>query len=281
MLLATRQYDFVWESTILSDHTFIAISQGVAALPNSLGIAVPTADDVLASRLGSQTPAPELRLLWSNLLFSALFLYGLLPRVLCLAVSLIQRHRCWTALSIDFTLPYYYKLKLLLSPAAQAQGVVDSDDATGSDINGHAADTGNANNANNSNQLTEHTIPANALLVGLEWAQDWPPAVNAPMLQDLRLQAIGSNAQDRDSRRAVIEELSNSQSPVLLLARFDAAPDRGTANYLAQLRQCKQDIQLLLGHETGTTPDDARLREWLAVAKKSGLAPTQVHIREN
>ena len=46
VLLATRRYGFVWETTILGDQTFIDLTQALGALPALLGFSVP---DVAAS----------------------------------------------------------------------------------------------------------------------------------------------------------------------------------------------------------------------------------------
>ena len=48
-LMATRRYGFVWETTILSADTFIAVTQALGAIPALLGISVPTEEMISAS----------------------------------------------------------------------------------------------------------------------------------------------------------------------------------------------------------------------------------------
>ena len=55
LLLSVRQYTFNWESTLLSDGTFVQAVHVLSWLPEKLGFPVPDADTVLGSRLNNDT----------------------------------------------------------------------------------------------------------------------------------------------------------------------------------------------------------------------------------
>ena len=66
LLLGTRQYVLVWETTILSAESFVPLTQAVGAAPAALGFAVPGLEEIEASRwtgpgsgASSRTPGPS------------------------------------------------------------------------------------------------------------------------------------------------------------------------------------------------------------------------------
>lgn len=105
LLLSVRQYTFNWESTLLSDSSFVAAVQVLAWLPAKLGFPVPDADAVLNSRLTNDTAAARL---WGGLLIGSLICYGLLPRFAAwLACSLLaKRHQN----PLPLEQPYYRQI---------------------------------------------------------------------------------------------------------------------------------------------------------------------------
>jgi len=269
LLLSTRQFDFIWETTILSGDTFVSISQWLTILPSLFGIALPTADHVVASRIGEFPDDPDgLRILWSNLLLSSLALYGLLPRAIALLFSLFIRRRHWNTISPDVSTPYYYQLKMRLSPDTITEGIVDNDRGPHSQT---------------------HTVPASSTaivakleqlkgicLAGLECDGEWPPLLSEIGLGCLSPTVVSVNAVDRSSREQLLTEVSHHNvHNIVLLARFEAAPDRGVVRFIQQLNSKPATLWLLLvEHRTPQAPQ--QWHDWLSAASDAQLQPEQI-----
>ncbi|MFO1112883.1 MAG: DUF2868 domain-containing protein [Rhodospirillales bacterium] len=88
LLLGTRQYDFVWETTILSERAYVAIARVLAAPVEALGFPVPDAMQITGSRWTRPGELFVGRERWGSLLVGCLVVYGVLPRALALLVSL-------------------------------------------------------------------------------------------------------------------------------------------------------------------------------------------------
>ncbi|WP_065936022.1 DUF2868 domain-containing protein, partial [Pseudomonas sp. 34 E 7] len=125
MLLATRRYGFVWETTILGADTFIAVTQALGTLPALLGFNVPTVDMIRASG-DSALNIESARQAWAAWLVGVLLVYGLLPRAV-LALFCLWRWKIGrAALRLDLNLPGYAQLRERLMPSSERLGVNDA-----------------------------------------------------------------------------------------------------------------------------------------------------------
>lgn len=118
LLFLLRRYDFVWESTLLSQAHIAKLMAAVAYLPMQLGFDMPSAS---ALAMGNADPS---RIAW--LLIVCLLLYGLLPRLCAFFYSQwrFKRH----VFHIDSTLYYYEHLLRLFR-----ERITDMDDYRPSD----------------------------------------------------------------------------------------------------------------------------------------------------
>ncbi|MEH6912123.1 MAG: DUF2868 domain-containing protein [Oceanicoccus sp.] len=269
LLLSTRQFDFVWETTILDGNTFVHISQWLTTLPSLLGIELPTAKHVIASRIGESPQDPdELRLLWSNLLLSSLALYGLLPRAIALLYAIFVRRHHWNKAAPDFSTPYYYQLKMRLSPDTIAEGVVDNDRDSRVPTNDFSA--------SNTATIAKLEQLEGVCLAGLECDGKWPPLLSELGLDYLSPTVLSVNAIDRSTREQLLTEASNHNvHNILLLARFEATPDRGIVRFIRQLNDKPASLWLLLvEHRTQQTSQ--QWHDWLSAACDAQLQPQQI-----
>lgn len=107
LLFLFKQYDFVWESTLLNDTHFSSILQALTFIPDLLGI-----------NTFQLHTARRADLAWLTI-FSILF-YGILPRLLAFFYSKYRaKHRFY----IDISLPYYQNLYSQFN-----EMIVDQDD---------------------------------------------------------------------------------------------------------------------------------------------------------
>ncbi|MFK0087059.1 DUF2868 domain-containing protein [Pseudomonas sp. NPDC090755] len=251
ILLATRRYGFVWETTILGADTFIGLTQALGALPALLGFSVPDVDMIRAS--GASQPALELaRQAWAGWLIGVLLVFGILPRLLLAVLCLWRWRRGRNQLGLDLNLPGYSQLREALMPSSERLGVNDAAPETLPQIVRGAGEAS-----------TE-----GALLVGLELddQRPWPPALphsvrNAGILDS------------RESRNKLLEQLSRFPPARLAIACDPRrSPDRGSLALLAELARNAAATRIwLLQALPGQALDADRLGDWHHALEQLGL----------
>ena len=242
LLLATRRYGFVWETTLLSADTFVALTQALGTLPGLLGFNVPDAAMIRASG-DAAVNLQATRQAWAAWLVGVLVVYGVLPRLLLWALCLWRWRRGSAQLRIDLDLPGYARLREALMPSSERLGVSDAAPVEWPETQaatGLAAQTG-------------------AVLVALELdgQHPWPPALpetvqNAGILDS------------RESRQRLLEQLTR-WPPARLAIACDPrrSPDRGSLALVAELARCAGSTRIwLLPAPTGQTLDAERLDDW-------------------
>lgn len=249
-LLATRRYGFVWETTLLSEETFVAAIRAVGALPALLGFDLPTPAQIRAGgQLGGG--ADSARQVWAGWLIGAFLTYGLLPRLLLALLCLLRWRRGRSRLRLETDLPAYRLLGERLQPSSERLGIRDAAPAQL-----HAPTAGARPQAH-----------GGALLVAVElvdypWPPPLPPGVAEAGILD-----------DRAQRKRLLEQLAQ-QPPVRLAIACDPrrSPDRGTLALLGELSRCAAATRVwLLPAPPGEPLDEARLGDWRAALTAAGL----------
>lgn len=240
LLLATRRYDFVWETTLLSADAFVALTRGLGALPATLGFPVPTLEIIRASGEGA-VAAEAARRAWSGWLLGVLVLYGLLPRLLLSVLCWWRWRRGLAGLVLDPELPGYSLLRERLLPSSERLALDQAPPvpAPVSPARPLAAAAGGA------------------VVVGIEIDDryPWPPPLPASVLN-------AGVVDSREQRRALLDALA-MHPPARLLIACDPrrSPDRGTLNLLAELARTAAAVKVwLLPVDAGLEP--ARLEAW-------------------
>ena len=234
LILSTRQVVFGWETTILSEASYIPLTQNLAALPRLVGFTTPSLEEITASRWEGQGPLnTDAAGAWASLLIGSLLLYGVLPRAFFLVLSLFASTRAHRRFHLDLMRPEYLRLHQILMPAYRS---VSPETDTSEEMKVAS--------------LPAAPLPASALagpvaLLGLELSgheNDWPPELKGVSFLDLGL------VDCREERKQAIASLS-SASPSLLLVAVSllSTPDRGLASTLEELqRRCHAPMVLLL-----------------------------------
>ena len=274
-LLSVQQYEFGWQTTILSAETYIQLTTTLAQLPSFLGFSTPDAAQIAASQWpGSDSPILRPDSAWSGLLLGCLVVYGILPRALLLLLCWWLRRRRLRQFRLDVERPEYARLRARLMPQMERLGVIDPDH----------------NSATASKPVTDSLPPppqqGPIALLGLEIEQPgcgWPPLAHDDWL-DLGL------VDDRSSRQRALTRLQQSERPPRLLwiiSSLALTPDRSSQNFLSQLRQ-QTNAPLLLtlsegqrmrvrAQEHGSSDDLAqRLDDWRTLASSAGIAVESV-----
>ena len=253
LLLATRRYGFVWETTILGGDTFIALTQAIGALPALLGFSLPDVELIRAS--GDAAIASEVaRQSWAGWLVGVVLVYGLLPRLLLALLCLWRWQSGKRALRLDLDLPGYSLLRQRLQPDSERLGICDlAPAALHQPQGGASAQPGSG-----------------ALLLGLELddSRPWPPATLPKSVADAGV------IDSREQRRRLLEQLTRFPPERLAIACDPRrSPDRGTLALLGELARCAAATRIwLLSPAPGESLDSARLADWHQALASLGLA---------
>ena len=120
LVLSARQIAFGWETTILSEAVYLPVTQALALLPELVGFPTPSAEEIAASRWDGEGALPIAAAgAWSRLLIGCLLLYGLVPRVALLGLSLALRGRALQGFRLNLAEPFYVRLRETLMPRVQ------------------------------------------------------------------------------------------------------------------------------------------------------------------
>jgi hypothetical protein len=229
LILSTRQYTFTWETTILSERSYIALTRVIASVPEMLGFPTPDAQQITASHWTDKGKLPvESREAWSWLLVGSLVTYGLLPRLLLFGFCLLARRRANSQFRLDTELPGYARLQTRLMPASQNMGVVDPYQY------GKTRDLGEHVHTQNVAQPVAGAGPA--AIMGLEIEQPasaWPPPIRGVDWLDLGF------VDSRDERHRALEQVQSSPIPlrsIAIVCSVATTPDRGTRGFISRVR---------------------------------------------
>ncbi|ROM81865.1 hypothetical protein BK652_15255 [Pseudomonas brassicacearum] len=241
MLMATRRYGFVWETTLLGSETFVALTRALGTVPALLGFNVPTVEMIRASGDGALN-LDSARQAWATWLVGVVLVYGVLPRLGLALLCLWRWRRDRADLALDLNLPGYAQLRERLMPSSERLGINDAAPA----------------------QLHQVQSPAGtvqstgALLVAIELDErPWPPKLpdsvkNAGVLDS------------RESRHKLLEQLSRFPPARLAIACDPRrSPDRGSLALIAELARSASATRVwLLQAPPGEALDAERLGDW-------------------
>jgi hypothetical protein len=260
LVLSTRQYDFVWETTLLSSDVFVKWIGYLSIFPQWFGFAAPDSETVRASGSVSQYDAETARRLWSEWLFGCLLVYGFLPRSLLAVISglfVIQRI---SHVGPDLSSPYYLSvLSRMPSPERQTEGREP----------GGAIMTGGLETQHPESEVwnADHIMIA----IELDPTDDWPPPGLGTAL------SFANNIDSGESRKQALANMNRARPKNLVLA-CDArhSPDRGTMRLIANLSEHSKRTLLWLRHSQAA---QAHTEAW--VAQLRNLPQVELKIRDD
>ncbi len=250
VLLMVRDYNFSWESTLLSGQTIATLVSWMAWLPNLVGFATPSPEQVLASQqFANQMGEASGSVMsgvssyeWAMLLIGSLLMYGIIPRAILWIFCALMFNR--KKMALDIKLPYYQKILDFWS-----RTVTDEDDFV-EESTLSVAPKATINNGNKLVALLEHPQPN--------------PNWFSKALTDNATNIYNFGILDsRDDMDRLVDYLNKNEVQVLLGIDEDALPDRGTMRKLKKIAAIASEglvVQLL---EDNKHPNDAqRLQQW-------------------
>lgn len=255
-LLAAQRYTFGWETTILSPDVFVSLTRTLGALPAMLGFPIPDAELVRQSTAGA-TLSENTYAVWSAWLLGVVLCYGLLLRVISLAICLWQLRGALLALRLDINLPSYSPLVARLAPTSENLGI----DAPATD-----------DRLSGANDHVTRAYSSEPVYVGIELPSDthWPVFPVAAGAQD------GGVLESREQRHALLDRLHAQPVKGLLLV-VDAAqtPDRGTLRLISELAGLARATHILLWQRENQT---SRQHTWQTQLADAGFLPDTLHL---
>lgn len=254
LLFATRQFDFVWESTLLGGESFVQLTQALTPPLAALGVPVPDAKQILASSL-DQTPADavQTRRVWALFLLGCVLIYGLLPRLVIGLICVLGERRLQARQIFDLNQPYYIRLQREFWPQASRSTVLDADDQP--PLSSPAS-------------ATPKAIPPNCLWLGLELPND------LPLPEPAQTQTAWINVRDGATQAEALAAIQLHKRPVALLIDGNKPADRGLQRVVVALAQAAEPRNLWLVLQP--QPAESKYQSWLQAAARAGLTPEQV-----
>ncbi|MGB0747461.1 MAG: DUF2868 domain-containing protein [Magnetospiraceae bacterium] len=250
VMLSLWRVDFVWQTTILTDATFIVWTDTLAALPGALGFTVPDAAEIAASQ---DTGGPA-RGAWAGLLIGCLVVYGLLPRLILLGATAFLARRARGRIALETMLPGYERLRARLMPDHQILGIVDPDPGTAPP------------------PATPHPSvriegKGPVAIAGFEIPSPlhWPPTRPRAPWRDLGF------VESRADRQRLLDSLGDMRPPpraLVVVCDRAGTPDRGTAAFFGEIRDAAPCPHLLI--LSGPARGD-RDRHWQELADTVGM----------
>lgn len=260
--LAFIQFEFEWATTILSETTARQLLVWLGAAPAALGLTVPDAALLEASRAGGEGAGREI---WGRFLLACLFVYGLLPRLLLLVLSLTMVARAIARRSPNLADPVFLPAMLLLRREAQAEGPAGPPPAVESTRVAQVEDA--------SRDSGDYLA-----LVGVELdgGLPWPPQPD----DALDLGHVGGRAE----RRRVLDDLRELPArprAVLAVCSLARSPDRAAIDLLAALQAAAAAPLLLALTEADVAAAagidlDSREQDWREAGRRAGVAGCRV-----
>lgn len=265
LLLSARQYDFVWETTLLGEHAFVPLTQALAWLPAQLGLATPSLEQIQQSRLGADSALlANARQAWAALLIACLVLYGLAPRLVLAALCRLLQRRALQQFRLDTSRAYYVHLRQRLVPITSSIGIVDSDDQALGESSESAT------------LPAQQSPPTDTPWLGIELDANtpWPPL---SIDQNHDLGCVNDRA---DQHRALSQV--GKLGPMVLAVAMGRSPDRGLARFIGDIVSSRTaETWLVLLDSNAELPSlrgkqDARMVDWYRLAARCGVDADRV-----
>jgi len=250
LLLLTNQVNFAWETTLLSDDSFVQLTQTLSAIPQWFGIALPNQVDILASRVDLVSQTASTRQHWANFLLASIFLYGVLPRAMLTIVCVAMYHlkRAAQPLSTqEKIIQNRYRQQ-----EKQSRHILDADN--------HRSGSSAPANDTHSNTLAESAFSQQWAL--FEWSQARPDYLHAA-----RSVSLLNSREEQDRFLA-----SANDEPMYILVNAEQSPDRGTRRFFTQTSKVYSALTMVIAEQ-----GQAKFTEdWQRLAKEAHIYSTQL-----
>ncbi|QIQ21263.1 DUF2868 domain-containing protein [Zophobihabitans entericus] len=222
ILLSTRHYSFVWQTTLLSAETFIQLTQIIGKLPALLGFALPDIDTIRQSGELALSSG-EARSAWAVWLIGVFVIYGLGVRFILMVICGI----CWSVsqkrIKLNLNHPDYQILIERLQPQ-QTTEIIDENVASRSETTLVTIEHGHQE-----------------VMVAIEISETWQVPEHIHFLGFIN---------NRQQKNEVLNYLYQNPAKKLLIAiDSDRTPDRGLINLVIELAGQAEQARIWFSHQ--------------------------------
>lgn len=261
LMMLAKQYNFTWGTTLLPDSSLPQITRLLGAPLEAIGLPVPQDEQITVSRIGIKGQDTETRTAWAGFLMGVLLLYGIVPRILVLGLSLLMQHWYQRRFKLDLYLPYYITLRQQLMGSQMETAVIDADPYAKKSHIQQASDV--------RRPIQKSTLPLNAIALGIELDASvrWPNGISC------RTNIIDQNSQDQ-----ALLTIRKLKEPLLLGVAAHRLPDRGVQRLIKELvDNAAQKPWLILLKQNASIPiASTRELAWFRLAEACGIPADQV-----
>ena len=248
LLMMAKQYNFVWGTTLLPESSLPRLTEVIGKPLESFGMSVPDSEQITSSRMGKSKQNAETRAAWARFLIGVLLIYGILPRVILLAFSIMMLKWSERNFKLDLYLPYYIDLRQRLMTRKAVSQVIDADPMAG------------VNSVEVEQPRETYALPINAYALGIELDDQilWPESVSSQL-----------NIIDMQSMEEAAEWVKNLKGSLIIGIAAYRLPDRGIQRMIRDLvhaTQCTPWL-LLLNKNPAVPVNESRELAWFRLAE--------------
>ncbi|PTN11721.1 DUF2868 domain-containing protein [Nitrosomonas aestuarii] len=257
LLMLAKQYNFVWGTTLLPDSSLPKLTESLGKPLVYIGLEIPDSQQIAASRMDTGRQDAATRGAWARFLIGVLLVYGLLPRILLLAVSTLMLSWSEHRFKLDLYLPYFIDLRQRLMARKVNPKIIDADPLAGEQP------------AEVAHHPVNHTIPINAHALGIELDGqiNWPDSVTC------RLNII-----DQQTHEEAIELVKKLNGSLVIGVAVYRLPDRGVQRIVRDLiaaTGCKPWLILLNKYPAVSVTNNRELA-WFRLAEACAIPAEHV-----
>lgn len=260
LLMMAKQYDFIWGTTLLSESSLPELTLWLSKPMELFGLIPPDSYQIAASRVGAAVQDATTRSAWAKFLLGALLLYGILPRLILLLISLLLQKLAEHQFKLDLYLPYYVTLRQRLMAHEFESSVIDADreiPATKTFPPPRQASQG---------------IPLDALAIGIELDDHiiWPNDIHC-----------SKNVIDQTTFSEAAKAIKKFNGSLLIGVAAHRLPDRGVQRTIRELiASVSGETWLILLRSRAAIPvADARKLAWFRMAETCAISAEHIIIQ--
>ena len=281
LILLAKQIDFVWGTTLLNGDFFVQLTSTMSQLQSSLGLPTLSTNQILSSRVGSSsnftTNAADLaqnRQQWAYFLIISLLLFGIFPRFILWAYSILKQTYAKKAYAPEWNTPYFVELRERMIPSRSAAAIIDADTHNANNSLKNTLKKSSANSTSNKQRINLLELPKHLPEETIAIAYEWFPRHPWPALDTINDWGIISN---REQQQELILKLqqSSQRDDLAFCISSEHVADRGALRFVSRLHE-HADLHLLVFDFTAHKQIKRRWTEWLHFADQLKLKHERV-----
>lgn len=248
-LLASQQYSFGWETTILPNQTFIHITHFLGSVPSFFGFPIPSTE-LIAQSNNQVATITDAQKTWSIWLTGQLLIWGIALRLIFFVICLLKARHILAQQRLDIANPAYASLVNRFSPSSEKIGL----------------DSLAPRYELPTLEQQQHTWETTRLIVGIEL----PPQQTWPIIPLHSSVTDAGKVETRGERHQLLARLS--QHPIqelLIVCNGQQTPDRGIAYFIRDIGQYAQQVKVYLHI---VNEEQSRLDLWEKSLSDMGIA---------